>query len=251
MTSLVLPVLAASLLGSVHCASMCGGLVAFYSGGARRGKTAGRAHLSYHAARLLTYVTLGAIAGAIGAGLDAAGARAGLGNLAAVGAGGAMILWGSVTLLETAGVRLPRAPPVRGRLSAKIGRLLRRLGSAPPEVRAGLLGLSSGLLPCGWLYAFVVAAAGTGSAWRGATVLAAFWAGTVPMLLGVGVGVGALTARLRRHVPVLSAILLLAVGLATVLGRQNMVIDAVAPSPHGDPTTVEPSVPASAPCHEH
>jgi sulfite exporter TauE/SafE len=37
-----------------------------------------------------------------------------------------------------------------------------RAVASRPEVRAAILGLGSALLPCGWLYAFVVTAAGTG-----------------------------------------------------------------------------------------
>ena len=46
-----------------------------------------------------------------------------------------------------------------------------------------------------------VTAAGAGSAAGGVAVMLAFWAGTVPALLGLGLGLGtALGGRLRRHV---------------------------------------------------
>jgi len=90
-----------------------------------------------------------------------------------------------------------------------------------------LLGLASALLPCGWLYAFVVIASGTGSVAGGVAVMAAFWLGTLPMLLGLGVGVQQLGRRIRRHVPIVMALALLAVGLTTVLGRVNVPALAV------------------------
>ena len=58
MTPLVLAVLAASLLGSPHCAAMCGGFVCFYAG-AGRAHRAGRRHVAYNAGRLVSYVLLG------------------------------------------------------------------------------------------------------------------------------------------------------------------------------------------------
>jgi uncharacterized protein len=85
-----------------------------------------------------------------------------------------------------------------------------------------VLGLATTLLPCGWLYAFAVVAAGTGQALGGAAVMAAFWAGTVPALALVGVGIAGLGARVRRHVPVLTSLALLCVGLVAVFGRMNV-----------------------------
>ncbi|MBE7450024.1 MAG: sulfite exporter TauE/SafE family protein [Kofleriaceae bacterium] len=49
-------------------------------------------------------------------------------------------------------------------------------GGGGARARAALLGLLSAALPCGWLWAFVVVAAGTGSPVGGALVMTAFWA---------------------------------------------------------------------------
>lgn len=220
--ALVVPVLAASLVGSLHCAGMCGGFVAFYSGAddnAGRRRLAG--HFAYNGARLVTYVALGAVAGALGAAVDLAGKSAGVGRVAAVVAGSVMVLWGLALLLLNAGVRLPRLrlPALLERRTVK---MLSSLRGRPPVVRAGLIGLSSTLLPCGWLYAFAVTAAGTGSALGGAMVMAAFWAGTVPVLFGLGLGLQSAASRLRRYVPTISALALITVGLFAVLGRVNV-----------------------------
>ena len=74
--SLVLAVLAASLLGSPHCAAMCGGFVCFYAGSGDRRGVAG--HVAYHLGRLAAYLTLGVLAGTLGSRLDAAGRMAGV-----------------------------------------------------------------------------------------------------------------------------------------------------------------------------
>lgn len=219
--SLIVPVLAASLVGSLHCAGMCGGFVAFYAGGDEStGRSRALAHLAYNGGRLATYVTLGALAGALGAAVDLAGKAAGVGRVAGVVAGSVMIAWGLGLLLLAAGVRVPwlRLPEaVHARVAGSLG----ALRGKPPVVRALLIGLSSTFLPCGWLYAFAVTAAGTGSALGGATVMLAFWLGTVPALLGLGFGVQTLTRRVRRYVPMLSAAALIAIGLASVFGRFN------------------------------
>jgi uncharacterized protein len=221
-TSLVIPVLAASLVGSVHCAGMCGGFTAFYAGSdVASGKRRVLAHAAYNLGRLTTYLTLGAIAGGLGSAIDLAGRAAGVGRIAGVLAGAVMLVWALSLLMEHAGIswlrlRLPRW------IERAVSGSLARLRTKPPVVRAALLGLSSTLLPCGWLYAFAITAGGTGTALGGMTVMAFFWAGTVPMMLGLGVGAQHLSRRLRRHLPVVTAVALFAVGLAGVFTRFNV-----------------------------
>lgn len=226
MSALALTVLAASLLGSLHCAGMCGGFVAFYAGDVRGRNTRGGravAHLAYHGGRLAAYAVLGAVAGAFGSGLDlAAGRLAGAHRVAAVAAGALITLWGAVSLFEALGGRAVRLEPpafMRG----LVGRGLARLAGQPPLVRAGAMGLLTGCLPCGWLYAFVVTAAGTGGAAAGAALMAVFWLGTLPVMVSLAAGVRALAGPLRRHVPAASALAMIAVGLLAVVGRMNPV----------------------------
>ncbi|MET0794578.1 MAG: sulfite exporter TauE/SafE family protein, partial [Polyangiaceae bacterium] len=71
-------------------------------------------------------------------------------------------------------------------------------------------------------------AAGTASAWHGALLMAAFWAGNLPILLGLGVALSALVGRVRRHVPVLSAAVILGIGIFTVTTRANLPAFAAA-----------------------
>jgi len=228
MTTLLLTVFAASVVGSLHCVGMCGPFVAFYSGsdgsaGARRLLS----HAAYNGGRLVTYVLFGLAAGMVGAALDVAGSLAGVQRIAGIVAGATMILWGVLALLQLRGVRIFR----HGSGNSRVSRLLRRgfslVGGKPPVIRAAVVGLLSGLLPCGWLWAFVVTAAGTGSAGRGALVMAAFWLGTVPALLAVGLGAQLLSAPLRRHVPAVTAVLLVGLGLLAILGRPASVTAAI------------------------
>jgi hypothetical protein len=55
-----------------------------------------------------------------------------------------------------------------------------------------------GLLPCGFLYAAVVAAAASGSPLVGAAGMAAFGVGTIPALLAVGLAGRAAGRRFSR-----------------------------------------------------
>jgi hypothetical protein len=228
MTALGLTVLASSLLGSLHCAGMCGGLVAFATG-AGRSRGAWLAHLAYHAGRLAAYGALGALGGAAGATLDLGGSLLGLQRAAAAVAGALIALWGAAALLEALGARVPRLEPPRA-LGRLVGRALRRIAGRPPAVRALSMGLLTGALPCGWLYAFVAAAAGTGSAPSGALLMAVFWLGTLPVLAGLGLGAQALAGPLRRHAPAVCAVAMIVVGLLAVAGRLQSAPPAAAPA---------------------
>jgi uncharacterized protein len=225
MTALIATVLAASLLGSVHCAGMCGGFVGFYAGGAAslRGRAAWWCHLAYNGGRLIAYVALGAAAGLLGAALDTTGGvLLGVQRITAVVAGVLITLWGVHTLLEALGVRTVRLGAPRA-LRSLAGRGIGAVAAAPPLPRALAVGLATGLLPCGWLYAFLVTAAGTGSALGGAALMAVFWLGTVPAMLSVGIGLQVLAGPLRRHIPVACATAMIVVGLLAVGGRVVVV----------------------------
>ena len=162
--ALLVPVAAASLLGSVHCAGMCGGFVAMAGDGVT-GRARWLSLLSYNAGRLISYAVLGAVAGALGHALDLAGNAAGMGRVASLVSGSIMIVWGMGALLETQGVRVLRG---RWALPQRVTDGLAALRRLPAAWRGLALGLATTLLPCGWLYAFAVTAAGTGSPLHGA-----------------------------------------------------------------------------------
>lgn len=217
MNALVLSVLGASLLGSPHCAAMCGGFVCFFSG-QQDAKPNRLAHIAYHFGRLASYALLGVAAGAAGAGFDLAGRMAGLQRPAAVAAGTLLILWGLAGLAAAVGLgRSATAAPAgfRKLFSGAIA----RLADKPPILRALSIGLLTALLPCGWLYVFVATAASTGSALSGAFVMAAFWAGTVPVLAGVGALAQRAAGPLRARLPVLTAAVLVVLGMLTIAGK--------------------------------
>jgi len=225
MSVLIATVLGASLLGSAHCAGMCGGFVGFYTGttpGARR-RALLLAHLAYNGGRLCVYAALGAAAGAAGAALDTTGGvLLGIQRTAAIVSGALITLWGARSLLEAWGVRVPRLGAPAG-LRTLAGRGIGAVATAPPPLRALVVGLATGLLPCGWLYVFLATAAGTGTALGGAALMAVFWVGTLPAMLGLGLGLQALAGPLRRHVPVVCAIAMIVVGLLAIAGRISSV----------------------------
>jgi len=244
MIPLVGSVLVASLLGSPHCAGMCGGFVAFYAGGDGRGRVS--PHLAYNGGRLVSYVSLGLIAGAIGAGVDRMSSLAGLGRFAAMIAGALMVAWGGAALLVQAGVRL-RLPAAPAALQRPLTAALKAVHARPAPVRALVMGLITTLIPCGWLYAFVAVAGGTAHPIAGAAVMALFWLGTLPVMAGLGLAAQTAFGPLRRRLPVLTSTLLVVFGLLTVAGKFR-------PMPmmqHAMPGMVMPGAGAPPGTHDH
>jgi len=201
---------------------MCGGFVCFYAGAARSSVGGGGiSHVAYNGGRLLSYLLLGLLAGMIGVGLDRAGALAGVARAAAVVAGALMIAWGSWTLLALRGVRLPRLEGW-GVGRGALGRWLAALRGRSPVVRAGATGLLTTLLPCGWLYTFVVAAAGTGRVIDAVATMAIFWLGTLPVMIGLGVGAQRIAGALRARLPLLTATTVIVLGVLALTGRLQL-----------------------------
>ncbi len=225
MGAWLVPMVTAGLFGSAHCVGMCGGLIAVASDGANGAKQRAVVQLGYQLARLTSYVTLGIIAGSLGHALDLAGQAAGLGKAAAVLAGVTMSLWGLAAMLKAVGVSF-KVPQVRLLPSFVVG-WLGRARQRPPLTRALLLGGASALLPCGFLYAFALAGASTGSAVGGALVMAALWLGNLPALVGFGLVLGGLLSRARRHIPLVSAATVFALGVFTLNSRINLPAFAV------------------------
>lgn len=252
--SWLIPMLGAGLLGGVHCIGMCGGLIAVSVQGASSSGERLRAQLAYHAARLVSYVALGVSAGFLGRALDLAGHAAGLGRSAAIVSGFAMMLWGTWSMLEASGVRFSFELPAFQLLPAGARIWLGRAQRRSPVGRALLLGGASALLPCGFLYTFALAAAGTGSPGGGALVMGALWLGNLPALLGFGLALGGVLSRVKRHIPLLSAAAVFALGLVTLNSRLNLPAFAVASvsatsatRAHRAPQT---SMPTDCPCHK-
>jgi len=191
----------------------------------------------------------------MGAALDLGGSLVGLHRVAAILAGGMMVLVGIGVLLRYSGFRLPQWPAntivqrfVQSGQRAAIG--LR------PIPRALVIGLLTAFLPCGWLYAFAINAAGTGGAAWGAAVMVAFWLGTIPVLASLGIGVQALTGTLGRQAPLVTALAIVVLGLCTLAGRMAIPTHAferpVTSDPNADTLQQVESIRASKPscCHD-
>ena len=185
---------ALGLLGSLHCAAMCGPLMLALpvaSGGAGR-FVAGR--IFYQLGRIATYCLLGVVAGLVGQSIFLAGLQRWL-SIAL----GVAILLGFLVSKKVA----VSAPVVR--LVAR----LRTVMSAQLQQRGfralALLGMLNGLLPCGLVYVALAGAVARGSLPDGMIYMALFGLGTLPTMLGISLSGKvfpiSLRLKLRRAIP--------------------------------------------------
>lgn len=232
--TLALAVLVASLLGSVHCAAMCGAFVCFYAApghvATARLRASAWSHAAYNGGRLVSYASLGALAGSLGGAMDQVGLLTGVGHVAAIVSGLLMIAWGANAALVASGARVLQ-PPVPAFAQRAMTAAMRRVREQPPAVRAATTGLVTTLLPCGWLYAFVATAAGSGSAGQGALLMTVFWAGTLPMMLTIGAGAQRLLGRHRARLPLATAIAVCVLGVLSIVG--HVALASPAHAAHG------------------
>lgn len=229
---LMITIVSASLLGSTHCAGMCGPIVLLMVGRNPTGPSdattqnlTGRL-LFYHLGRLTTYVTLGMLAGVLGMTLNKSGSLLGWQRLAAYLAGIAMLVSAAVLLLRQLGVRLQHLP-VPQRWVKGIYSGFRWAQRWPVLLRSWWIGLLTTWIPCGWLYAFVIVAAGTSDALTGGLVMLAFWLGTVPMLSLIGLGSVQLSPYWRQATPWIAIAACLLLGWTMLHHRSILNLDSL------------------------
>jgi sulfite exporter TauE/SafE len=215
--TLVAAIFLASLLGSLHCVGMCGAFLGIACAGASRRAT----QFGYHAGRLATYVGLGGLAGALGRGVDLAGALAGLQPIALTLAATTVTLFGVVTWMRLKGIHVPRLRGL-GFLQPIASRGYDLAMRRPPVQRAMIIGLLTTLLPCGWMWTFLITAAGTARPATAMLAMFVFWLGTLPAMLTLGAGLRGILGTAQRRVPTLTCAAMIAIGLTTVAGRWRL-----------------------------
>lgn len=214
------------LLGSVHCAGMCGPLALALPQVGVGAPACAIGRVAYNLGRVGTYCLLGIVFGLFGKVLFVAGLQ----RWVSIALGIALL----AGLLASR--RIARRQPVVAlvqRLKSGMSAWLRRRSMAGLAV----LGASNGLLPCGLVYVACAGATATGGIATGAAYMAAFGAGTVPMMLAISLSGRLVPVSLRlklvKAIPVsivLLAALLILRGLS--LGIPYLSPDLSRPTCH-------------------
>ena len=206
-----------ALVGSLHCAGMCGPLALALPGG---NSTAvfflGR--IAYNGGRLVTYCVLGAMFGLVGKSFALFGWQRWV-SLSA----GIFIL---IALLISSRISLAaRASRPITFLKSGLAKLLRQ----STLTSTFSLGLLNGFLPCGLVYAACAAATAASGMVQGVSYMAAFGLGTVPMMLGIGLAGKKLQFTLRFKLQKLIPATLILVSLLLIFRGLALGIPYLSP----------------------
>ncbi|BAZ68087.1 ferric reductase domain-containing protein [Fischerella sp. NIES-4106] len=214
-------------LGSFgHCLGMCGPLAVAFSLSRHQETGNWRQQIKFHTllnlGRMLSYTLVGAGIGVLGSVLLASGQMAGVGSQLRQWVAiltGVMLIW--FGLGQITPDLLPRIPVLHPLLQKS---LHNRLSSAMVKLSLqnrwwtpAVLGMTWGLMPCGFLYVAQIKAAETGNLWMGAATMLAFGLGTFPMMLGVGVSTSVLSKDRRSQLFRLGGWVTLTIGVLTLL----------------------------------
>lgn len=222
-------------LGSFgHCMGMCGPLTVAFSLSNKQETPNWQEQLKFHTllnlGRMLSYTLVGAGIGALGSVLLASGQMAGIGSdlrrwLAIIT--GVMLIWFGLRQIKPD--LLPRIPILHpllpGKLRDRLNTGMVKLSLKSKWWTPALLGMTWGLMPCGFLYAAQIKAAQTGNLWMGAATMLAFGLGTLPTMLGVGVSASLVSQDKRSQLFRLGGWVTLAIGAITLLRTGNTMVD--------------------------
>jgi len=223
---LFLPMLTLGLITSLHCVSMCGPMVVTYAlKGTEDGTVAQRVvpNLAYQAAKIVSYMLVGLLLGAVGSAFDLAAIRPYV--MAVAGAFMIVLALGMTGRFPWAAKLTPRPPRF---LVRALSATRRKAVSDAEDDKSSLatpvtFGLLTGLMPCAPLMAAQLTAAASGSAVNGLVAMFAFGLGTAPLMLGFGTASSMIPRRIKDRVMVALAVVVLVFGV-TYLNRGAMLL---------------------------
>jgi sulfite exporter TauE/SafE len=222
------------LVSSLHCVTMCGPLIAVASAPLQAGSPEEQGGLraltgwqiSYQLGRGVTYTVIGVVLGFAGSMLSVLFPARLFGGIIQIGVAALFIGLALFAVLRGKTVTAPGG-------GSGFGKLIRRFITSGRASGMLALGLLTGFLPCGVLYAAFARSLAADSPGQGGLLMFAFWLGSAPLLVAVGLASGSLLRTFGRHANVLVAIAMLMTGAwIGFKGVKNLATDAPMPA-HG------------------
>ncbi len=209
------------LLGSVHCAGMCGPIVLALPGG----KT-GKADLIigrslYSLGRVLTYMLLGLAVGLLGSGVSLAGYQQILSIVT-----GVAILIIAVFPKGKFNKFMHFSPALFNKVFGPSFNSFIRNGSKSSLFGIGFL---NGFLPCGFVYMALIASLGAGSLAGSIGFMGMFGLGTVPLLFMMAIAPGYLSLNVREKIKGLLPVAAGVLGVLLILRGLSLGIPFISP----------------------
>lgn len=221
-TAIIFSALAMGFLGSFHCIGMCGPLALSLPVQHLSGWKRWAGILLYNLGRISTYALLGWLLGLISTQFSIFGWQ----QKISVILGSAMIgyLLYSLVSRQNSGRKAIQLP-----WQQKVLQTLAQLYAQKKSHTLFLIGLLNGLLPCGMVYMALTAAFALGSHQQAAIFMAAFGAGTLPAMAGIGYLGSMISLKLRNKIRRAGPYLAGLMGLLLVLRGLNLGIPYLSP----------------------
>ena len=206
------------LFTSLHCLSMCGGINMSQCVSYAKPNDGTKSKLlvsgMYNLGRVIAYTIVGGIVGALGSAVEFTGWARGS---VAVASGLFMVVLGISMLGYFPWINkiTPRMPNF---MKTNAGKTTKSKGPF-------IVGLLTGLMPCGPLQAMQIYALGTGSFVTGALSMFFFSLGTVPLMFGLGAVSTLLGSKFTHKMLKASAVLVLILGIVMI--NRGLVLSGV------------------------
>lgn len=212
--------LALGLMGSFHCAGMCGPIAISLPlhGNKYYQKVIGG--ILYNLGRTVTYGIMGAIFGLIGQSFQLMGFQ----QWVSIVMGSLMVLSvlvPSVFRKINTGHKMPLAGYVRSGMQ--------RLFQKKSFGGLFFIGLLNGLLPCGLVYMAIAGAIGTSDVLLGIAFMVLFGLGTLPMMLVLSLVGNMVTISVRNKINRLIPVVVVVIGILFILRGLSLGIPYISP----------------------
>lgn len=217
------------LLGSLHCAGMCGPLVLALPS-PKNNLLFFISKLLYHFFRIFSYTLIGFVFAYTGSKLNFGSFQQGLSILSGI----LILIWG-----------LSQMPFFRNKTNLNISKLYLKFTQPVFSLLSGnrgilgqsVTGFLNGFLPCGLVYLAAFVAVGLGNAGKGITYMLFFGFGTLPMMLSFSFGQKFLSPKIRFGFNRVLPFIALLIGLMFILRGSNLNIPYLSPEIPVETTT--------------
>jgi len=220
--AILLSALVLGLMGSFHCAGMCGPIAIALP---LQGNTIGQKVFGgtlYNFGRTITYGIMGAIFGLLGQGISMIGFQ----QKISVVMGAIMII---SVLFPALFVSKNKAGKSWFSFVAKLKKSIGKMFSIRTYSSLFFIGMLNGLLPCGLVYMAIAGAIGTGNVVQGSLYMILFGIGTIPMMLFISLAGNAMSLGLRKRINKLIPVLVVVVGIFFILRGLSLGIPFLSP----------------------
>lgn len=216
------------VIGSLHCVGMCGPLVASMPFVSHKKGHLLNGMMQYHAGRLLMYIIIGAIVGAVGKTFHLFGMQ----QILSIAAGVFVLVLLFADKIFPASIRqkLHITKPY-----IWMSKFLHKNTSKFSSFSAGFL---NGLLPCGLVYVAAGTAFATGSLIQGSAAMFLFGIGTIPLLSIAVLMSKFVTISLRERFRKLMPVLVVSIAILLILRGLGLNIPYLSPAIEGTSSAV-------------